>query len=172
MFRKAAIEDLDRIEEIYNQIHSEEEAGRISANWKREVYPTKKTAIEAVLLGDMFVECDNGIIVACARINKCQLAEYSQVDWKYKADNSKIMVLHTLAVSPKYVRKGYGGRFVEFYEKYAFDNQCRNLRIDTWEKNTVARTMYQKLGYEEAGIVTSTFNGISDFRLICLEKLI
>lgn len=170
MFRKATLEDLSRIEEIYNEIHDEEEAGRLFVNWKREVYPTKKTAKEAILQGDMFVEINKGIIVASARINKLQIPEYSQIDWKYKADDNEIMVLHTLAVSPNFSRKGYGIKFVDFYEKYAIENNCVNLRIDTWEKNTVALAMYNKLGYQQAGTVTSEFFGISGFRLICLEK--
>lgn len=30
--------------------------------------------------------------------------------------------------------------------------------------------MYQKLGYEERGIVPCVFNGIPDVQLVCLEK--
>ena len=33
-----------------------------------------------------------------------------------------------------------------------------------------ARAMYQKLGYEERGIVPCVFNGIPGVQLVCLEK--
>ena len=36
--------------------------------------------------------------------------------------------------------------------------------------NTRARNLYQRLGYEEIGIVESNFNGIPNVRLVCLEK--
>lgn len=170
MFRKATVNDLNRIEEIYNEIHTEEEAGRAFINWKREVYPTKETAHKAILDGDLFVEIDNGIIVASARINQIQVAEYVNAAWEYPAPDNEVMVLHTLAVSPRIKHSGYGSAFVKFYEQYAIENGCRYLRMDTWEKNTIARSLYKKLGYKEVGIVTSEFNGISGFRLVCLEK--
>ena len=118
----------------------------------------------------MFVEVDNGVIVASARINKNQVAEYADAKWHYQASNDEIMVIHTLAVAPKYNGLGYGSKFVKFYEKYAAGHGCRFLRLDTWENNLIARSLYKKLGYNEVGIVISEFNGISGFRLVCLEK--
>ena len=44
--------------------------------------------------------------------------------------------------------------------------------MDTNEKNTRARSLYAKLGYNEADIVGCTFNGIRGINLVCLEKLI
>lgn len=171
MFRKAILQDLDIISRIYDEIHTAQESGQIpNIGWKREVYPTKKTANEAIQAGDMFVEEIDGMIVASARINKIQLPEYSNISWKYSAPDNEVMVLHTLAVSPRKRRKGYGSKFIEFYEKYAFENNCHYLRIDTWEENHIARSLYKKLGYSEIGIVNSDFNGINDFKLVCLEK--
>ena len=40
-------------------------------------------------------------------------------NWKWKAKDSHIMVLHTLVVDPLCARHGYGNAFVEFYEEYA-----------------------------------------------------
>ena len=171
MFRKATPKDLNRISAIYEELHTAQEQGRIpSIGWKREVYPTATTANEAINAGDMFVEEADGTIVASARINKIQVAEYSEVKWKYPADDNEVMVLHTLAVSPSVRRNGYGTKFVEFYESYAIENGCRYLRMDTWENNAIARSLYKKLGYTEVGTIVSQFNGIKNFRLVCLEK--
>ena len=38
------------------------------------------------------------------------------------------------------------------------------------EKNSAARALYKKLGYTEAGIVPTVFNGIPGVNLVCLEK--
>lgn len=172
MFRKAVLNDLDRIVEIYDELHTEQENQNSSASigWKRGVYPTKSTAKNAIEVGEMFVEEDNGVIVASSRINHVQLDEYADVNWKHSAPDSEIMVLHTLAVSPRVKRNGYGTKFMKFYEQYSLENGCRYLRIDTWEKNHIARALYKKLGYNEVGIVVSEFNGIGNFRLVCLEK--
>lgn len=170
MFRKAAEADIDRIAEIYSEIHTEEEAGRTSTGWQRAVYPTRKTAEAAVALGDMFVEEDNGVLVACGRINREQVDVYARVPWEHPAEDSQVMVLHTLVVSPQAKGRGYGTKFVAFYERYALENGCPVLRIDTNERNTAARTLYRKLGFREAAVIPCVFNGIPGVGLVCLEK--
>lgn len=78
--------------------------------------------------------------------------------------------MHTLCVDPSCAGRGFGKRFVAFYENYAAENECRFLRMDTNAKNTNARRIYKKLGYTEAGIVRCDFNGIKNIELVCLEK--
>ena len=97
---------------------------------------------------------------------------YKDGDWLYKADDGNIMVLHTLVVSPSASGKGCGKAFVAFYEEYALKNNCHVLRMDTNERNEKARAMYQKLGYREAGIIPTVFNGIPGVGLVLLEKRI
>ena len=55
IFRKADTGDLEQIVGIYSRNHDEEEAGRISTGWKRDIYPTRKTAEDAIDAGEMFV---------------------------------------------------------------------------------------------------------------------
>ena len=73
-------------------------------------------------------------------------------------------------ISPTSAGKGYGRKFLEFYEHYALEHECIELRIDTNAKNEVARAMYKKHGYTEVGIVSTDFNGIPDVKLVLLEK--
>jgi GNAT superfamily N-acetyltransferase len=170
MFRKATLEDIDRISGIYEEIHTEIEQGRALTGWVRGIYPTKETAKTSVEKGEMFVLELNGKIVAAAKINRTQEPEYRKIQWKYETDDSCVMVIHTLVVSPAHSGKGLGTEFVGFYEKYALENGCNILRMDTNEKNLPARALYKKLGYSEAGVVPTVFNGIPGVRLVCLEK--
>lgn len=170
MFRKAVEQDLDRITEIYNEVHTEEEAGRTTIGWIRSIYPTRETVEIAFAADDLFVEVEDEKIVAAARINQEQVDVYVDVDWQYDVPGEQVMVLHTLAVSPKEKRKGYGAKFVKFYEEYALEHGCNYLRMDTNQTNKQARAMYQKLGYAEVGIVPCVFNGIDGVQLVCLEK--
>lgn len=170
MFRKAEWTDLESIEKIYEEIHTQEEAGLATIGWKRSVYPTGETAKKAILAGDMFVEVSEGNIVACAQINQKQVDTYQYADWEFPAAEYEVMVLHTLAVLPEESRKQYGKKFVAFYEAYAMECGCCFLRMDTNEKNLRARTLYKKLGFKEIGMVPCTFNGLSDVNLILLEK--
>lgn len=170
MIRKAVKEDISGIVKIYDAILDNEETGISHVGWVRGVYPTRATAEEALEKGTLFVCVDEGEIVAAAKIDGNQVPEYAACTWEYDVPDDQVMVLHTLAVDPACPRRGYGREFVKFYEQYALENGKPYLRIDTNERNTVARAMYKKIGYREVGIVLCDFNGILGVRLVCLEK--
>ena len=67
--RKANMTDLDAIEIIYNDIHTEEEKGNQTIGWIRDIYPTRKTAEESIFRGDMFV-LEEGEILGAGIINQ------------------------------------------------------------------------------------------------------
>ncbi len=170
MIRLATEKDIKAIAEIYEDIHTDEESGKLSIGWQRGVYPTEQTAADSVAAGDMFVCERDGIIVAAAKINKDQVDVYEGAAWEYPAQDHEVCVLHTLVVSPKVMTRGIGREFVEFYEKYALETGCPYLRMDTNERNKRARAFYAKVGYKEIGIVPCVFNGIDGVNLVLLEK--
>lgn len=170
MIRKATSSDIEAVTEIYNNIHEKELKKELCVGWIPDVYPTRATAENALQRGDLFVYEENGKVIAAAIINREQVDVYRKGNWAFKAQDSEVMVLHTLVVEPSAGKKGVGKKFVEFYESYAASTGCKVLRMDTNEKNTVARRFYSKLGYREAGIVPCEFNGIPDVHLVLLEK--
>lgn len=170
MIRKATEKDIPAIAAIYEDIHTEEEAGRLTIGWERGVYPTEQTASDSVAKGDMFVCERGGHIVGAAKINKEQVDVYYGAPWEYAAADDAVMVLHTLVVSPKVQTSGIGKEFVKFYEKYALAEDCPYLRMDTNERNKRARAFYKKMGYKEIDIVPCKFNGIEGVNLVLLEK--
>lgn len=171
-FRKATQKDINSIEKIYSDTHAQEERGEVTIGWVRSVYPTRATAEQALLRGDLFLCELDGEIVATAIINQQQVAEYYGANWEYTAEDSEVMVLHTLVVSPSAAGQGVGKAFVKFYEDYALSHGCNFLRMDTNAKNLRARAMYKKLGYNERGIIPCIFNGIQGVDLVLLEKKI
>ena len=157
--------------EIYDKILSNEEKGIVTIGWIRDIYPTINTAKDALARNDLFVyENEDKKIIASAIINQKQVDSYKFGNWENKVDDDKVMVLHTLTVDPTVSHKGIGRKFVEFYENYARYNNCSELRMDTNEKNKIAREFYKKIGYNEIGIVRTIFNGISNVNLVLLEK--
>ena len=172
IYRKATLQDVPAIAQIYSDIHTQQEAGLVTVGWIRDVYPTAHTAELSVQRGDMFVQEDNGVIVGAAIINQQQVDCYAEGNWQYPAPSEQVMVLHTLVISPAQARKGYGKAFVAFYEQYALQNGCPYLRMDTNARNTAARALYRKLGYAEVSIVPCVFNGIEGVDLVCLEKVL
>lgn len=169
-FRKATEADIPEIAAIYDDIHTGEEKGETTIGWIRSIYPTAETARAALLRDDLFVQEDESHIVGAAIINQSQVDVYEGAPWRYPALDEQVMVLHTLVISPKAARRGYGSAFVSFYEQYARDHHCPFLRMDTNARNTRARALYKKLGYEEIAIVPCQFNGIDGVQLVLLEK--
>lgn len=169
--RKGIHADIPEIVKIYEQILDREERGEATTGWIRGIYPTEQTALEALYAGELFVLQDGETVAAAARINQIQVPEYAYASWEFPcALEEQIMVLHTLVVAPAFTGKGYGSRFVRFYEQYAAGKGCAYLRMDTNAKNQGARRLYRGLGYREAGIVSCEFNGIPGVQLVCLEK--
>ena len=172
IFRKAIENDIDSITSIYEEVHEEIESGKIWIGWIKGVYPTRDTVVAAIERDDLFVMEEEEKIVGVGIVNQQQNDVYRETHWKYPAPDNEVMVLHTLAVSPKMARKGYGSKFIKFYEVYAKENGCDFLRMDTNERNTNARALYKKLGYDEVEMIPCTFNGIEGFQLVMLEKYI
>ena len=170
MIRKATEGDIPAVAAIYDKLHTEEEKGRATIGWIRGIYPTEETARQALARDDLFVQEEGGHIVGAAIINQTQVDAYSAGQWTIEAEENEVMVLHTLVIDPDAARRGYGKRFVAFYEDYAREKGCKVLRMDTNCRNVRARAMYQALGYREAGIVPCVFNGIQGVELVLLEK--
>lgn len=166
MIRKATAADIDAVAMIYEHIHAKPN----STGWLKDIYPVRATAEAAVQRGDLFVYEDDGRILASAVLNRNQCAEYVEGHWECAAEDSEVMVMHTLTVEPEHSSCGIGRSMVSFYEEYARKQGCKALRMDTNEKNLPARALYKRLGYREVGIVPTTFNGIPDVMLVLLEK--
>ena len=158
---------------IYDHILAQEERGEASIGWARGVYPTEQTALAALEAGTLFVLEEEGSVAAAAKIDQEQVPEYAGAPWRYPhVPPSQVMVLHTLVVDPAFAGRGFGTRFVAFYEEHARERGCPYLRMDTNARNTAARRLYARLGYWEAGIVPCVFNGIPGVQLVCLEKVL
>jgi ribosomal protein S18 acetylase RimI-like enzyme len=177
IIRKATAEDIPAIAAIYDEIHDREEAGEVTTGWLRGVYPVQKTAEDAVARGDMYVQVAGGDdsnaagqVVGTAILNQLQVDVYADGEWQYPADDSEVMVIHTLIISRKTDRKGLGSDFLAYYEAFALEHGCKYLRLDTNARNAAARAFYKRHGYKEIGIVPTVFNGIPGVDLVLIEK--
>ena len=170
IIRKAVASDIDGVERLYDDIHTAEENGKQTIGWIRGVYPVRETAEKALERNDLFVLEDDGEIRGTGIINSVQVDCYSDGHWLHDTQDNRVCVLHTLVISPASARKGYGKAFLKYYEDYAMQHGCPELRIDTNARNAVARAMYKRHGYTEIGIVPTCFNGIEGVQLVLLEK--
>lgn len=170
MFRKAQEADLDAIAEIYSEIHDYEEAHGPLTNWRRNLYPTKETALQAIHEGDMYIGEDEEGMFGASLLNHKQLEEYAKIPWKYEASAEEVGVIHTLVIRPSRSGKGYARKFVAWLENKAAEAGCKVMRLDTPMTNTPAKLMYPELGYREAGVEFFNFLGQIEEDLVCFEK--
>ena len=170
MIRTADTGDIAAAASLYREIHDAEEAGILTTGWLRDIYPTEETARAAVRRGDLYVLTDHGRIIGSGIINRIQADVYEGAPWQYPAPPDQVCVLHTLVISPREAGKGYGRAFLAYYEQYAAEHGCSELRLDTNERNARARQLYAKMGYKEIAVVPAVFNGIPDVNLVLLEK--
>ena len=161
---------MEAIVSLYDEIHCAEEAGQISTGWKRGIYPSRQSAMAALERDDLFVLEEGGRIIGSGIINQIQVDVYAGAPWKNDVPDDQVCVLHTLMICPSFTGKGNARKFLEFYEEYARQTGCRELRIDTNAINSAARAMYHRHGYEEIDIVPTVFNGIPGIKNITFQE--
>ena len=169
--RKATLNDIPRIAEIYDILTSDEETCRFT-NWLKGVYPTKDFAMKALEDGDLYVGEDENGIFGSMLLNSVQLPEYKDINWIYSAEPHEVLVIHTLCIDTAFRGKGKAKELIEYAEKYGIDNNKKVIRLDTYEGNIPACTMYPKLGYLYSGTAFFNFMGKIPENLKCFEKLL
>ena len=171
MIRIATIDDLDNVEGIYNAILDYEEKNMCYTNWKRGIYPTRQTAIDAIKKGTLHIAENSEGVYGTLILNNEELEEYKNIGWSIEGEGKEILVIHTLCINPAFNGKGKGVELVEYAQEYGKTRGCKVIRLDTYEENILACRMYEKLGYTYAGKTLFNFHGIIE-NLKCYEKKI
>ena len=171
MIRPARDADLDPIARIYEEVLDQEDARPVSyTNWQRGRYPTRDTARQALEEGTLWVLEEEGAVCGCVTLNGVQLPEYSQIPWSIPAAPEEVGVIHTLVIRPSLSRRGLARRLVDFCEEELRRQGKRTVRLDTYEGNLPANTMYPKLGYTFVGGTEFFFQGFIREILNCYDK--
>lgn len=170
MIRVATVDDILEIEKIYNEILDYEEQTVSYTNWQKGLYPTVDYAKSAVENNTMFVGENEGGIYGCVVLNSIQPKEYDNISWVTKVEEKEVMVIHTLCIRPSESGKGKGRVMIDFIEKFAKEEGYKVIRLDTYEGNIPAATLYSRLGYLYLGITKFHFQNVIWENLKCFEK--
>ncbi|AHN23685.1 MULTISPECIES: GNAT family N-acetyltransferase [Lysinibacillus] len=153
---------IEEIESLYNELNDYLDAHINYPGWKKGIYPIKETAIKGIQEGNLYVLKDGSHIAGTVILRREQEVAYSKVDWKIHLAPEDILVIHTFAVHPAYLKKGIGTKIMDFIIEHSKAMNIKAIRLDVYEKNQPAINLYKKydfayidtvdLGYSEYGL--------------------
>ncbi|MGN0655977.1 MAG: GNAT family N-acetyltransferase [Ruminiclostridium sp.] len=148
MIRQAILDDIDLIEDTYNEHFNHEIQHGAFTVFKRGVYPTRKDAAKAINTGSLYVYEENDNIAGTIIVDNVQPIEYYEIDWGKTLRDDEVMVIHLLMVRPSMAGKGIASSLVKYAMELAKNNSCKVLRLDTGSQNIPAVSLYKKLGFQ------------------------
>ena len=169
MIRKATIEDIPAVAQSYQELFRYESAHGSTTNWVEGLYPTKGTAEHAFSENTLYVLEEAGAVCGSMVLNQIQPPEYGEIDWAYPAEPTKVLVIHTLCICPSQAGKGYGRQMVSYALKKALQLGYKAVRLDTWEGNHPAASLYESMGFRLAGTAPMCLGGVIREQQIFLE---
>ena len=146
MIRKASLNDLNKIMDIIKSTVEEMKTYN-NTQWD-ENYPQTNDFIADIESGDLYVQEENEEIKGFICVNYEEPKEYEDLNW---ASKDKAMVVHRMAVNPKFRNQGLGTELMKFAEQLALDNDVVYLKTDTYSINTKMNSLFKKCGFNLVG---------------------
>jgi len=149
-FRKAEIADVTSIWEILQQaIIRRREDG--SDQWQ-DGYPNVDVVQNDINRGVGFVLIDGDTIIGYCAVMINDEPEYANIQGKWLT-NDDFVAIHRVAVSNKYLGKGFAKKLMTSVEEYAVSNHILSIKADTNFDNFAMMNIFEKLGYIYCGEV-------------------
>jgi ribosomal protein S18 acetylase RimI-like enzyme len=114
-------------------------------------YPRPEHLAQDIEDGCLYALTEGNEVAGVVAVNEMQDAEYATIDWQDK--DGKCMVIHRLAVHPKYQRQGFATMLMDFAEAHAATNTYTSIRLDAYSGNQDSCRFYEKRGYIKRGEV-------------------
>ena len=173
MIRKATFDDIELIEDTYNEHFKHEMKHGAFTIFKKGIYPARKDAERAVNHGTLYVYEENNSIAGSMIVDKVQPAEYTKISWGQTFANNEVMVIHLLMVRPSKAGKGIATSLVRYAMALAGNSSCKALRLDTGSQNIPALSFYKKLGFQIAATASMNVGSVIEHSgHLFLEKLL
>lgn len=109
-------------------------------------YPNKNLILEDIKNGEFYIYKEQNEVAACICVNTEQHPTYKSITWTF---TGKVLVVHRLAINPKYQGKGLAIKMMKFVENEVSKKNYDGIRLDTFIENSIAINLYNKLGYNQ-----------------------
>lgn len=146
-YRKPTSDEVFKIYQHYVRVISSMQEKGID-QWD-ELYPNAADIAADIAAGDLFVGEEDGKLLCAFAVNTECEEEYDACPWTYP--DRPYIVVHRLAVNPKYQRQGIARAAMEHVEKKAKEEGIKTIRLDTFCENPAGASLYESLGFKVIG---------------------
>ncbi len=163
LIRLATKTDIPQILQLINEVVP---ALTAEGNFQWDTgYPNAEIFENDITLNELWVADAEGDIAGVAAITTDQEPEYAMANWNV---NETAVVVHRLAIIPRYRGKGIANKLLLQAEQVARSRGIKVMRIDTNVVNTAAQQLFLRAGYIYAGEIGLDFR--PGMRFYCYEK--
>jgi ribosomal protein S18 acetylase RimI-like enzyme len=163
--------NLDHFDEVAALIERVKEAlvAQGILQWD-EHYPSCAFIREAITDGNLYVFIVEDSLVGSVVLDEWQSPEWDTIHWQ--ETESPVLVIHTLAIDPRLQSRGYGSALLSACEQLAGENGYGCLRLDVFEGNPVARSLYERYGYQNRGQIQYHTKPAGHQDYVCYERIL
>lgn len=166
-FRRGKMQDIEEVSALYDELNDYLETHINYPGWRKGIYPIREDAEQGIRENSLFVALDDDRIIGTVILKHQPESGYELVDWHNRLDYKDIFVIYTFAVHPSFLRRGIGKKMIKFVLDYAAEMEMKAVRLDVYEKNIPAITLYENVGFEYVGTVDLGYSkyGLEYFKL-------
>jgi GNAT superfamily N-acetyltransferase len=165
-FRKATPSEIPQIWTIIQQaILRRKNDG--SQQWQ-DGYPNEDVIKQDITKGIGYVLTDDNIVIGYVAIIFNDEPAYELIKGTWLT-NEEFVVVHRVAISDDYLRKGLAQKIFLFTEDLAIDNNIFSIKVDTNFDNIPMLKIIEKLGYSYCGEVYFRGDARKAFEKILLK---
>ncbi len=147
-FRKAKTSDIPQIWGILQQaIERRKEEG--SNQWQ-DGYPNLETLQIDIEKGEGYILTGEKVVIGYCAILVNDEPDYEKIKGKWLTNND-FVVFHRLAISEKYLGKGFSKILVRNIEEIAISNKIYSIKADTNYDNITMMKIFENMGYTFCG---------------------
>ena len=164
--------DIDELEKLYDDLNDYLSATTNYPGWIKGIYPIREDAVAGIENNTLLVVRHDGKIAGSIILDHHPDEAYNNVKWKIEADYSRIFVIRTFVVHPSFLKMGIGRTLMDYSFELAQQSGIKSIRLDVYENNLPAISLYEKCGFEYIDTVDLGFGnyGLDWFKLY--EKLV
>ena len=149
-FKKA---EIPQIPQIWTIIQQAIERRKIDgSNQWQDGYPNLEVIQKDIEKGHGYVLTEEKNIIGYCAVLVNDEPAYEKIQGKWLT-NDTFVVFHRIAISEKYLRKGFAKMIIESIEDFALKNNIFSIKVDTNFDNFAMLKTFEKLDYTFCGEV-------------------